>query len=379
MVKALHLQRSILADMRLDLEKKIILLSGPRQTGKTTLSKSIFDEFYYLNYDDADDRLDIKRKTWDRSKPLVILDEIHKMPKWKSWLKGVFDKEGLLPRLLVTGSARLDIVRKMGDSLAGRFFQYRLYPLDIKELAGSMNPEEAYDRIIRVGGFPEPLFDGRESFYNKWKKSHLDIILRQDMLDLESPREISAMETLITLLQRRVGSTVSYSSLARDLEKDPKTVKRWLTVLENLFVIFRVIPYHSKIARSLLKEPKYYFYDIARVIGDEGAKMENLIALSIRKELDFQQDAKGVEGDMFFLRTKDGRELDFYVKMGLNRGSLIEAKLSDDNPSSAFRHFDKFFPNVKKIQLVKNLRREKSFADGVQVRSIYNWLKEMPL
>src|SRR5262249_11241858 len=163
-------------------------------------------------------------------------------------------------------------------------------------------PAEAYERLLAVGGFPEPFFEGTAAFYQRWRKTHLDIILRQDLLDLEKPREISAIETLIALLQRRVGSTVSYASLARDLERDPKTIQRWLISLENLFVIFRVTPYHRNIARSLLKEPKFYFYDLGRVVGDEGQKLENLVALSLKKELDFLADTQGTEGMLQFLR-----------------------------------------------------------------------------
>src|SRR3989344_6157461 len=130
------------APIKHDLDEKIVLLSGPRQVGKTTLSKNLFQDFDYFNYDDPSDRITLKLRAWDRQKPLVIFDEIHKMKEWKRWIKGVYDKEGVRPRLLVTGSARMDIARKMGDSLAGRFHLHRLYPLDIKEMAGQMSGEE---------------------------------------------------------------------------------------------------------------------------------------------------------------------------------------------------------------------------------------------
>jgi uncharacterized protein len=155
--------------------------------------------------------------------------------------------------------------KKVGDSLAGRFFQYRLHPLDIKEahLGLGVSGEEAFERLMAVGGFPEPFLKNDLRFYRRWQQSHTDIILKQDVLEIGSVRDIAAIEMLIALLKSRVGSTVSYASLARDLERDPTTIKRWLQLLENRYVIFPVLPYSKNIAKSLLKSPKYYFYDTA--------------------------------------------------------------------------------------------------------------------
>lgn len=373
------MRRDLTPAIREGLEEKIVLLSGPRQVGKTTLSKSLFEPFEYFNFDAPEDRLALKERSWDRKKSLVVFDELHKMKNWKPWIKGIYDKEGVRPRILVTGSSRMDVVRKMGESLAGRFFQYRLYPLDIKEARSEVNPEEAYTRILRFGGFPEPFLKANDSFYGQWKRSHLDIILRQDLLDLEAPRNIASIETLVALLQRRVGSPVSYSSLARDLERDPKTIKRWLKMLEDLFVIFPLTPYHRNVARSLLKEPKYYFYDIGRVVGDEGQKLENLVALSLRKELDGLRDTRGTDYEFHYLRTKEGCEIDFFVRAGTHEELMIEVKTADSSISSHFSIFSKFFPKARKIQLVRTLAREKTFPDRTEVRSVIPWLAEMPV
>ena len=247
----------------------------------------------YLNYDYPPHRLELRERSWDRSKELIIFDELHKMRGWKSWLKGIWDVEGPRPSLLVTGSARLDTARKTGDSLAGRFFQFRLHPFDLKEVKAVIAPEDAFSRIMRVGGFPEPFLENNEEFHARWQKSHTDVILRQDLIDLESVRDISSIETLIELLKQRVGSPVSFSSLARDLERDPNTVKRWLVLLENLYVIFPVRPYHRNVARSILKEPKYYFYDTALVKDDHGSRFENLCACALLKEVHFILDCAG--------------------------------------------------------------------------------------
>ena len=107
-----------------DLSTKIVLLSGPRQCGKTTCAKALHQSYDYLNYDSSNDRLLIKKQHWDRDKKLIIFDELHKMPQWKRWIKGVYDTEGIPPQLLITGSAQLDTHRRVGDSLAGRYFQF---------------------------------------------------------------------------------------------------------------------------------------------------------------------------------------------------------------------------------------------------------------
>ena len=363
-----------------DLNRKIVLITGPRQAGKTTLSKMLSDNYDYFNYDNAEHRIDLFEKTWDREKDLVIFDELHKMKNWKSWLKGVYDTEGIPPSIIVTGSAKLDTYRRVGDSLAGRFFQFRLHPLDLKEIGSCLDPEnrqDNLDKLLQIGGFPEPFLEGDERFYKRWKKSHLDIILKQDLIDLENVQQITSIETLIQLLKRKVGSPVSYNSLAEDLQCSDKTVKRWLTILERMYVVFRVVPYHNNVARAILKSPKYYFYDNGQVEGDAGAKLENLTACSLFKEIHFQADCNGEDMRLCYLRNKDGREIDFLVTRGGLPEIMIEVKWRDGNISPNFKFFEKYLPEVHKIQLVKELKREKTYPDGAQVRKAYDWLSEL--
>lgn len=366
-----------------DLPSKIVLLTGPRQCGKTTLSKHLDKAFDYLNYDSGEDRLALSQKAWDREKPLVIFDELHKMKHWKRWLKGVYDTEGLSPNIIVTGSAKLNAYRKVGDSLAGRYFQYRLHPLDLKEAHRywQAEDEEIFQRLFYCSGFPEPFLKNNEAYYKRWRRSHLDIILRQDLIDLHSVRDIQTIETLVLLLKERVGTCISYANLARDLERDANTVKRWLQLLEELYVIFRVTPYHKKITRSLLKEPKYYFYDTAQVAieTDKGARLENLAACALLKELHFIEDTTGSKTSLHYLRTKDGKELDFVTCIDDKPTHLIEIKWSNATPAPAFKHFSKFFPHIKLIQLVKELKRETTYPEGLAVRKLIPWLIKLDL
>ncbi len=306
-------KRSLKTPLLEDLNDKIVLLSGPRQSGKTTLSKNLFKKFDYINYDSSQDREILNSETWNRQSDLLILDEIHKMKNWKSRIKGIYDTEGVRPRILVTGSARLNQLRKAGDSLAGRHFHYRLHPFDLKELnlKTISQKEEALDIILNVGGFPEPFLKGTRRFYNRWSTTHLDVILRQDLIDLGNSRDIKSIEVLISLLAQKVGSKVSYASLARSLQRDPKTIVNWISLLENLYVIFKVSPYHRNIAQSILKESKYYFYDTGRVQGESYACFENFVACCLLNETQRVFDTKGVKGTVYFIQTKKGREIDF--------------------------------------------------------------------
>ena len=373
------MDRSLSPYIANDLPRKIVLLTGPRQSGKTTLARMLVKDFDYFNYDLSEHRVALMKKSWRRDCALVIFDELHKMKNWKSWLKGIYDTQGPMPPMMVTGSARLDTARKMGDSLAGRFFQYRLHPLDLKESKTLMKPEEALDRLMRFGGFPEPFLEGDEIFYNRWKKSHHDIILRQDILDLESVRSIAYLETLIELMRSRVGSPVSYNSLAEDLQRDPKTIKRWLELLERMYVIFRVTPYHKNIARSLLKEPKYYFYDTGQVSGDAGKKLENVVACALLKELHFLEDTLGCICTLNYLRDKEGREIDFLIMINNRPVLMIEVKWAEESLSRNFAVFSKYLPHTPGVQLVGKIEREKSFESGIRILDAARWLTDLIL
>lgn len=372
------MDRYLSALIKKDSDRKIVLLSGPRQSGKTTLSKQLFTQYEYLNFDSAEDRAAILKKHWKRDVDCILFDELHKMPEWKRWLKGVYDTEGNRPRLVVTGSANLDTFRKVGDSLAGRYFQFRLHPLDMEEgvVYWQNNPEEVFKRLMTYSGFPEPFLEGSVDFYNRWQKTHLDIILRQDFLDLYAIRSIKSIEILLELLKPRVSSTTSYANLALDLQVDPKSVQSWLTMLENMYAVFRITPYHKNIARSLIKEPKFYFYDIARVT-DYGARLENLVACALFKRVQYLEDIHGTKGSVHYLRTKEGVEIDFLITLDDKPVLCIEVKTSDEAISKSFNHFRKYIGKAQCVQLVLNLKREYDTADGIQVRNLTTYLSNL--
>lgn len=374
-----EIERNIEKQVQKDLQKKIVLIAGPRQCGKTTLAKRLFSQYDYLNYDNLDDRADILQGKWDRGKKLIIFDELHKMPKWKSWLKGIYDKESKGASLLVTGSARLNTFKKTGDSLAGRHFYFRLHPFDMKELTTAkyqLSEEEMFQRLLTVGGYPEPFLNGDEKEYRRWRQSHMDIILRQDLIDFEQVKDLRSIELLVQMLRTKVGSGISANSLATDLQKDPKTIQRWLGILEDLFVIFKLTPYCKDISRSVKKEPKYYFYDTGFVQGDSCVKLENLIACALLKESHYRTDVEGRPCSLHFLKIKGGREIDFVLipEDKSETTLMIEAKWSDSDVSPNFKLFSGAFKKLQQIQLVQELKKEYVSSQGIEVRKASTWL-----
>ncbi len=372
------MNRYLASTIRADLAQKMVVLTGPRQVGKTTLSQQMMEAWpgsQYLNYDVAAHRAIILSQQWRQSAPLLVFDEVHKMPHWKAWLKGVWDGRAPGQRVLVTGSARMDTFRQGGESLAGRYFQARLHPISVREWCqhSACSPQTALEHLMQRGGFPEPALATDDVQAQRWRNDYFSAMVREDVLEFSRLHEIKTMRLFAELLRSRVGSPLSLASMARDLAVSSGTLARYLDILQALFVVFTVRPWHHNIARATLKAPKVYFYDTALVLGDEGLRFENLVACHLHKWVQWQQDTQGAGVDLHYVRTKDDAEVDFALSAGDTLSHLLECKLSDAKPHPALLRFAREWPNAQALQLVCNCRAE-SDVGPLQVRGAAPWL-----
>lgn len=362
-----------------DLNKKMVLLVGPRQAGKTYLAKCIGEHFQnqtYLNYDSQQDREIMRKQTWLNDTELLILDELHKMPDWKNYLKGVYDTKAATMKILVTGSARLEVYREIGDSLAGRYFLHHLLPFSLAELH-QLKQNFTLEQLINRGGFPEPLLCSADTDAERWRMQYTESLVRTDILDFKSINNLRAIQHVFELLRHRVGSPISYQSIAQDISVSPTTIRKYIEIFEALYIIFRITPFSNNIARSLLKEPKIYFFDTGLVIGDEGIKLENLTAVSLLKECYAQHDYQAKEYRLHYLRTKDGKEVDFAKCCDGKIELLIEVKASDESLDKNLYYFTHKY-SLKGIQIVKNIRHQKT-VNNIDIISAKNFLDSLEL
>nr|QIV52830.1 putative ATPase [uncultured bacterium] len=343
-----------------DLDKKMVFIGGPRQVGKTTLARAVLEDHFpsgrYFNWDVQEDRLDIVKKRWARSDRLLVFGELHKYPRWKNWIKGVYDIQAGDHSFLVTGSARLDVYRRGGDSLPGRYHYWRLHPFTLDEIPEGISREDAFERLMILGGFPEPFLAADERTARRWRRERLDRVIREDVRDFESVRNIQLLSLFLDLLRQRVGSLITLSNIAADLEIAPKTAKAWLEILERMYLVFAVRPYTRSLPRAVLKPPKVYFFDNGDVLGDDGARFENLVATSLLKRLHFLEDRDGYRYELRYIRDKEGREVDFVIVRDGKIEELIEVKYTDETVSRSLIYYTDRLKPEKALQIVAKLR-----------------------
>jgi predicted AAA+ superfamily ATPase len=355
--------------------RQMVFLTGPRQVGKTTLSRESLAgyDFHYLNWDNINDKPlilegfnPIFQQVFGDTAPTkpraIIFDEIHKYRQWKNLLKGYFDSidnfdlENKI-RIIVTGSAKLNVYRQGGDSMMGRYFLYRIHPLSVAECNGSSNltqetnpplflPDEQWDALIKWGGFPEPFLAASDSFYQRWQNLKQEQLFQEDLREISKIHDISRLQLLAQFLAGQVGSVVRYSELAKKIRVSEPTVRAWVDTLISVYYCFTIKPWSQNVTRSLIKDPKVYLWDWSMIHSDSsGARIENFVAHHLLKAAHWWTDIGLGKYELFYLRDKEKREVDFLICKNNKPWLMIEVKSSDNKRIS--KNLEYFYQELK--------------------------------
>jgi uncharacterized protein len=393
----------------LSAEKNMVLLAGPRQAGKTTLSNFIakkFSNYLYFNWDIEKHRskfienptffIELARK--DSTLPLIVFDEIHKYKEWKNYLKGIYDQYRAEYQFLISCSGRLDLYHKGSDSLAGRYYMFHLWPFTIAELGGKSNTIDHFlnnplhvsmtrgrelwtiwEKLSRFSGFPEPFLREKEASYRRWSNTYSRQLIREDIRDLTGIKSIMDVETLYMLLPSKIGSPISLPTLSRNLKVSYNSIQSWLSVFETFFLIFSIYPWTNRISRAIQKERKLYLWDTPR-IKDPAARFENMVALELYRAVTSWNDMGFGSFSLHFIKNKEQQEVDFLIANNHSPIVLIEAKLSQTEPSPALMKFQRFL-NIPSIQLVNSgstFQIVQNGSNNILITPATPWLAGLP-
>ncbi|MBR4171951.1 MAG: ATP-binding protein [Kiritimatiellae bacterium] len=350
----------------------MVFVSGPRQVGKTTIAESLAS--IYLSWDDEDVRKAIQsgqrtlaaRYGIDKAttgQRIVVFDEIHKYSRWKQFLKGFYDIYGKSCRIVTTGSARMDVYKKGGDSMMGRYFPYRMHPFSVAELLDTSLPDERlireprkladdeWNALVRFGGFPDPFVNRDPRFSRRWNSLRFEQLTKTDMRDLTRIGELDQLAALAEILAGRSGEQLVYKSLGCDLGIDEKTVKKWIKILRYLYFGFEVRPWFKNVENSIRKMPKWYMRDWANVT-DAGKRAETLVACHLLKAIEGWTDLGYGEFSLGYLRDKSRRDVDFVVVRDGEPWFLVEVKKSEESRSDALGFFQRRLAAKHAFQVV---------------------------
>jgi predicted AAA+ superfamily ATPase len=384
--------------------RQMRFIAGPRQSGKTTIARNKLEKEgtpgLYYNWDSRllrkryrdetdiieNDILPIKqgKKVW------VCFDEIHKMPKWKNMLKDFFDTHEDRVNFIVTGSARLDVMRRAGDSLAGRYFMFRLNPLMAAEAAGreyghvmpeaaagktieklisnSREEEGIIDGFMNKSCFPEPFLAPNAASSAKWHDNYFELLAKEELRDISAIRDLETVSTLLHLLPARVGAPLSLESLRQDLEINHATVKNYMNYLGLTYAVFTLQPFFNNVKRAVKKEKKAYFYDYY-FIDNKGYRFENLVALELKSRVDLWNDSAADRYELCYVRNRDRKETDFLVTKNKKPYFHCEAKFSEENIENHHKINSAALGDIPFVQIIRKKGVIKADGKGFYVVS----------
>lgn len=359
-------KRYLTKQVKKDLLGKMVFIGGPRQVGKTTLAKHLLgaQKEGYLNWDIAEHRERILKRQWPTGL-LWVFDELHKYRAWRNVLKGLYDQWHERVKILVTGSARLDLYRRGGDSLQGRYHYFHLHPLSVAEL--KIKTDKEFKNLLELGGFPEPFFKGDFTQAKRWSREYRTHLIQDEINSLEHVIDLGNLELLMLRLPDLVGSPLSINALREDLQVSHKTVATWLRILERLYAIFRLSPFGAAKIQAVKKEQKHYHFDWS-LVEDRALRFENMVAAHLLKWVHFQQDTKGEDIELRYFRDVKGREIDFVIVKKREPIMAIETKWSDTDISLPLKYFKQRFPQCETWQI--SFEGKKDYFTGEAIRVV---------
>lgn len=361
----------------------IIALTGPRQSGKTTLLKTLFPDFRYVSLENPDNR------SFAESDPngflskynnAVIFDEVQRVPSLFSYLQTLVDESGRMGQFILSGSQNFHLMHNITQSLAGRVAIFRLFPFDLQELNKAGWLTDDYLTNLVKGFYPAIYDRGIQSktFYSNYVQTYV----QRDVSELVAIKDIRLFQNFIALCATRAGQLLNLNSLANECGISQPTAKSWLSALENSYIVFTLQPYHENYSKRIVKSPKLYFYDsgllcyLLKISSPEqiiahpfkGSLFENMMIAEYIKRMHHKNEVQ----DCWFWRDSAGHEVDLVVQNGLTL-DLVEFKSTQTIMSDLFKGLQYFENLAKDIPLTKTLVYSGSEYQKRTVADVVPW------
>lgn len=343
----------------------VISLMGPRQSGKTTLIRTLFPDYAYRNLENLDDRMaaeeDPRRFLKPHAASGLIVDEAQKVPSLFSYLQGIVDESGKMGKFILTGSQNFLLLENITQSLAGRVALFNLMPFGMDELEiAELMPNDA-DQLIFTGGYPV-LYDrpvGPPDYFPAYIQTYIE----RDVRSIKNIGDLSTFQRFVKLCAGRTGQLLNLSNLGSELGINYKTVRSWISVLEASFIVFLLQPHHRNFNKRIVKQPKLYFYDTGLLCALldiqspeqvsthylRGHLFENLVISEYVKH----RLHLGMRSNAFFWRNSTGHEIDLLIE---TRRTLHAVEIKSGETLN-----NEFFKNLRYFKNISGLPAESLF------------------
>jgi len=360
-----------------DLAEEMVVLTGPRGVGKTTLAKQVLtmeSNGLYLSWDDRSHRRAIMDSSWPEGEALLVLDELHKWRRYKKWLRDEIESHGDRLRFLVVQGGELE-----GQLLDEAVRSYRLHPYSVGEIApanaghlqvdkeipiGATGEPEALEALLETGGFPKTFAAKRAGTRKRWRRERLERFFGEDVRDVAPIRDWASLELFAELIPKMVGKPLSLNTMREDLGVSHRALTHWMGLLQRLFFVFQVRPYAAESIRALTKLPKVYLWDWT-LVSDPKARYENLVAVHLLKLCHYFQDRDGLSTELYYIRDRNKREVDFLVTWGGQPWFAVQTHLTDHHIRTPLRYFTDRLQIPWAYQLVRDGQRD-YVKDGIR-------------